>query len=198
MSDPIQKARSDAKLKNLPEERQDAIAEHARDHSLADTVAWLKDDGLNTSTRALSEFLSWYGLRRRFQVCEQNSLHLIELLKQKRPQMAESEREAWANEFFQMQAIDRNDPELYLAFASAKFKGELEKEKLRIKQETLDLSKAKFQRETCALFLTWWESKQARDVAASGATHSEKIDRLGQLMFGEDWKDSPNAQGRQP
>lgn len=183
-----EKPRSDAKLKGLPEERQEAIAEYARDHSLADTVAWLKDDGLVTSTRAVSEFLSWFGLRRRFQVCEQDSLTLIDLLKEKRPQMDEAERESWASEFFQMQAIKMNDPETYLAFSSARFKGEMEKEKLRIKQEALELSKAKFQRETCGLFLEWAERKEAIEVARSGATHAEKIDRLGTLMFGEDWK----------
>jgi hypothetical protein len=189
MSDPLQKPRSDSRLKTLPEERQEAIVEYARSHSVAETVGWLRDDGVKTSHGALSEFLSWFKLRRRFQIAEQDSLNLVELLRQKRPAMSEAERQEWANDFFQVQAIKDNDPDTFLAFSSARFKAELEKEKLRIKQEELQLAKQKFHRETSELFLKWSEDKQAREIATSNATNAEKIERLGQLMFGEDWKE---------
>jgi hypothetical protein len=192
MSSEQQKPRSDAKLKVLPEERQEAIAEYARGHSLEDTVKWLREDGLQTSTRAVSEFLSWFTLRRRFQIAEQDTITFIDLLKKKRPQMDEVEREQWASEFFQLQAIKQNDPETFLAFATARAKGDLEKQKLRIKEEELALSKKRFQRETCDLFLQWFANEQAKSIASSGATNKEKIQRLGQLMFGEEWEDSPS------
>ena len=57
------KPRSDSVLKNLPEERQMAIFDYSHDHSEAETVAWLRADGVRTSTGSLSVFLSWFRLR---------------------------------------------------------------------------------------------------------------------------------------
>jgi hypothetical protein len=57
-----------------------------------------------------------------------------------------------------------------------------------IDQAQLELDRRRFQRETCELFLKWAEDQQARAIAAGGQTNSEKIERLGQLMFGDDWK----------
>jgi hypothetical protein len=54
------KPRADAKLKTLPEERQDEIVEYAADHSLAETLQWLDAAGLETSNSALGRFLSWH------------------------------------------------------------------------------------------------------------------------------------------
>lgn len=52
----------------------------------------------------------------------------------------------------------------------------------------LALQEQKFQRDTCALFIRWNEDARAREIAAAGIDNAEKIERLGQLMFGEDWK----------
>ena len=72
---------------------------------------------------------------------------------------------------------------------------DLEKTKIEIKQKQLDqrdqvidLAKKTFQRKSCELFLKWYEEKQAREVIEGRGSNSEKIDKLGQLMFGEDWK----------
>ena len=108
----------------------------------------------------------------------------IELLRQKRPQMDEAEREAWANEFFQMQAIKGGDAHTFLAFSTARFKAEIEKEKLKIQQRDLQLKERKF----VTLVLKVIEDQRAHEVARSNASDAEKIDQLGQLMFGEDWK----------
>lgn len=57
-----------------------------------------------------------------------------------------------------------------------------------LKAEQVGLARQKFQRETCELFLRWSEDQRAREIAAGSTTNAEKIERLGQLMFGEDWK----------
>ena len=182
-----QKPRSDSKLKTLPDERQEEIAEYASRHSLAETVAWLREDGISVAPSTLSEFLRDYRLSRQFSVFEKSSLQMIELLRKKRPELPESELQGYASEFFQLQALQMNDPKTFLAFSTARFDAEMEKEKLRIKQEELALAKAKYQRETCELFLQWFEDKRAKEAAASGVSNAEKIERLGQLMFGEGW-----------
>ena len=38
-------------------------------------------------------------------------------------------------------------------------------------------------------FLKWFKDHAAREIASGPADNSEKIEKLGQLMFGEDWKD---------
>ena len=52
----------------------------------------------------------------------------------------------------------------------------------------MDLARQKFQRDTCELFLKWSADQRAKDIANSPQTNSQKIERLGELMFGEDWK----------
>ena len=59
-----------------------------------------------------------------------------------------------------------------------------------IKKSELSLSERKFQRETCDLFLKWQEDQRAREIAAGGGTHSEKIEALGRAMFGDTWEDA--------
>src|SRR5579864_1836384 len=59
----LMKPRSDARLKNLPDERQAQIAEFARTHSLSQTVQWLAGQDLKTSLSAVSQFLRWYRVK---------------------------------------------------------------------------------------------------------------------------------------
>jgi hypothetical protein len=61
----------------------------------------------------------------------------------------------------------------------------LDGEKLKRKDQELDLARAKFQRETCELFLTWNADERAAEIAAGSQSNEDKINALGQLMFGE-------------
>ncbi|HUB67463.1 MAG TPA: hypothetical protein VL981_08270 [Candidatus Methylacidiphilales bacterium] len=59
--------------------------------------------------------------------------------------------------------------------------------KLAQTDEKLDLERKKFQRETCALFLQWYDDKKAREIVESSGGNAEKIEQLGRAIFGEDW-----------
>jgi hypothetical protein len=72
--------------------------------------------------------------------------------------------------------------------------GDQEKEKINIRKQTIaqrdqviDLSRKRFQRTTCELFLKWYDDERAKKVVESRASNSEKLEQLGQEMFGEDW-----------
>jgi hypothetical protein len=57
------------------------------------------------------------------------------------------------------------------------------------KGEALDLLRQKFQRETAKLYLKWYTDQKAKDIADQPESSAdEKVERLGRLMFGEDWK----------
>jgi Protein of unknown function (DUF3486) len=60
--------------------------------------------------------------------------------------------------------------------------------RLKQKDAELALAREKFQRETCELFLKWHADKNANDLATADISNADKIERLGQLMFGETWK----------
>lgn len=70
---------------------------------------------------------------------------------------------------------------------------EIARERLGQQREQLFLERVKFQRTTCELFVKWAEDEQARSIAHGSSTNAEKIEALGQLMFGEAWSTKPGA-----
>ena len=57
-----------------------------------------------------------------------------------------------------------------------------------ISEREIELAEKRFQRDTCELFLKWYADKRAKEIAnAKGIGTNEKVDRLGKLIFGEDW-----------
>ena len=61
-------------------------------------------------------------------------------------------------------------------------------ERLKQTQETLELEKKKFQRTTCELFLKWFDDARVKGVLAADDSTDAKTDKLGQIIFGSDWK----------
>jgi hypothetical protein len=66
-------------------------------------------------------------------------------------------------------------------------RADLDREKLKRKDEEIALAKKKFQRETGELFIKWHEDKRAKDILGQNSSHAEKLNRIGELMFGADW-----------
>ena len=65
----------------------------------------------------------------------------------------------------------------------------LAEEKNAIQKEQLELSRAKFERDTTRLFIKWAQSKDALALATDRRLGSdEKTERLGRLMFGDLWE----------
>lgn len=187
MSD-TKKPRADSVLKTLPEERQEAIADYLRSHSLAETRDWLKGDGLKTSLTGLSEFFSWYQLRKQFSAFSSNAEEMVALLRQDRPELSEAKLQEYANSFFQLQALQTQNLGHYVKLSSARHRATMSEKNYQLKKAELELNVAKFQRETCELFLSWYADQRAKDIAGASLGNAEKIEALGQLMFGDLWK----------
>jgi hypothetical protein len=153
------------------------LADYAAGHSLAETRVWLGEDGLRTSQAALSEFLSWFSLRQQLSRNEQTVESVLDQLKRTRPDLTEEDLFAAGQSFFSALAIEQRDT-----------KGWKRTQDLRMKRELVRLERQKFQRDTCELFLRWYADEQAKQIASGVQTNSEKIERLGQLMFGDGWK----------
>ncbi len=200
----MRKPRSDSKLLNLPHHQQDRIIAWLLDEGLsyADTKAQIHlDFGLETSEAALGTF--WE------RVCAPRQFARVAEASEAAPALAEglennfvATTEAYVRQhYFVLLASRYPDPEVVAIFA--KQIADLEKSKIareqlefdrqkhaetnQVKVEALALSREKFQRDTCALFLKWVNDEKAKAIAGSGATNAEKIEQLGQAMFGEDW-----------
>ena len=172
------KTRGDSILGTLPQERQLQIAEHARAHTLPETVAWLRADGIKCGTTALSDWLSSFVLQQQFRVAEQDSLNFIELLRKRRPDLKEAELNSWADEFFQVQAVKTGDADTYLAFRTARFKAEMEKAKLKLKEQQVGLDA----RRVALLEKKAQQADEAKQIVESKATPEEKQLKLRQIF----------------
>ena len=65
----------------------------------------------------------------------------------------------------------------------------LAEEKNAIQKEQLELSRAKFERDTARLFVKWAQNKDALSIATDRKLDGdEKTERLGRLMFGDLWE----------
>ena len=65
----------------------------------------------------------------------------------------------------------------------------LAEEKNAIQKEQLELSRAKFERDTTRLFIKWAQNRDALSIVADRRLGSdEKTERLGRLMFGDLWE----------
>lgn len=131
------KPRSDSALKTLPAIRQEAIADYARDHSLQDTVAWLRADGCKTSKSALSDFLSWHGLQAQLRKNELTVETLLADLARENPDWDPEKIQTVGQNFFTALALQQQDPQVWVATqrlnldqVSAKTRFEIEKQKL--------------------------------------------------------------------
>ncbi len=130
-----------------------------------------------------------------FQENEATTERLLAELKQEAPQITDDQLEAVGHRAFALLAIRQQDPRSWVALQATRNRAEIERLKLQLREreanradEALALDRQRFQRETCELFLRWAEDKRAQQIAAGAATNSEKIEALGQLIFGEGWK----------
>lgn len=197
------KIRRDAKLLNLPEKDRRLVAE------------WVRADGAQLCLQRIASQMhiqcsqvTLYGAMAYWESEEENDKARAMALAQLRHE--EADKTMSTAEF--MAALDRrmamlkaaakddkgyNDARyLIIADESARTKADLESLKLKLKErglaqkdQEIAVLKARFQRDTCELFVKWSADERAKSVLNSTGTNAEKIEALGQQMFGEDWNE---------
>jgi hypothetical protein len=70
----------------------------------------------------------------------------------------------------------------------AQQRASIDRQKLQQKDQELALARQRFQRDTCELFIKWFTDQRAVQAVTSTSDNSDRINRLGAIMFGEDWK----------
>ena len=104
------KPRSNCTLKILPEDRQDDIAQYARDHSNKETATWLNESGIETSASAVQRFLSWHRLRQHIACSEAAIRELLSELAKDDPSLTAERLHQIGNIFFAGMALEQQDP----------------------------------------------------------------------------------------
>lgn len=130
-----------------------------------------------------------------YHAAENSALWLVKERQQREPGVSESELEEYGQRIFTELTIHRQDMKGFVKLRSARNKAKLDKAKLDLQvqaeerqREALKLEQEKYRRETCELFLKWSEDQRAQAIAQGSAPNAQKIEQLGQLIFGEDWK----------
>jgi hypothetical protein len=189
------KPRRDAKLLGLPEKDRRLVA------------GWLQSDGwqaclqriatqlhIECGKSALYAALAFWESEERRDRVRAKALEQIESEAQEKGYTPQQRMAALDRRMAEIFAADDKHEDyqqaryLMIADESARTKAELERLKIAQKDRDQVLASKKFRRETCELFLEWFDKEAAKQIATSGATNAEKIEQLGLAMFGEDWK----------
>lgn len=169
----MRKPRPDSKLKLLPEAVQDAIVACYRAKSAEDTVEWIKKEfKVSTSTRAVSDFYSWYHTTKWIEKAKS----FADDFAQKASAIGGNVEQVrkMAQVAFEVRALELQDPKLFIGMA-----------KVRQNDERIAIDRAVFARESCKLFLSWYSDKRAQKIAESDMPNSEKIDALRRTYFAD-------------
>lgn len=161
------KPRSDSPLKTLPEARQADIAEYLAAHSLAETVAWLKEDGIKTSIASLSEFGSWYALRRQLSRNEQTVETLLAEYVKSDPNLSPEKIQAMGQAFFSAMSLAQQDPESWVQV-----------QKLNLQRAAMELD----QRRVVLLEKKAAQLDQVKQVVESKLSPEEQKKRLKEIL----------------
>lgn len=198
----MKKPRSDSKLKGMTDEQQALIAEWVRVDGVEKAMERVRMDfGVEVSASTFYEFLSWLRMRQRFSRARERSEQVAEMVKERAPGLSSEKVRALAQDVFTLEALDSEDAKTFVALQQLRLSEQIaettalfEREKIEIRKaaetrsrEALELERQKFRRTTCELYLKWSEDEEAKRIAGSSATNSEKIEQLGLAMFGEDW-----------
>ena len=172
------KVRADAVLKTLPEDRQQEIWEwlNRAGNTLARGVEWLRQDGIITSKRALSDWYSWYALRLKFKETERDTLNFQELVKEELPDLPQEKVTQLGSASFIMQAIKQGDPELFLLIQSAQHKAKMDVLKYQQRERELVIAERRVR------VLEAKEEKAKKVLSDVELTPDERDSKLKQIF----------------
>jgi len=172
--------RADSKLKRLPIAVICELVRLCQTPGVKQTnvIAWLHDThGVKSSAAALSDQYTYLVSRVKAHEREQKLQAWQDCEKLEHPELSDEELFRRAQRKFSLMTIAEEDPKAWALI-----------QKIARDKEGLILDKQKFQRDWMQDFVKWSADKAAQEVLRSNSTNTEKIEKLGTLIFGEDWK----------
>lgn len=190
MSDPTKEPRCDAKLKNLPEERQAEIIAKLKADGFQETLLWLRDDGIKTSFGALSDFRSWHRIKAQHARKESIVLQVLEQRKKEQPSITPAELFEHGQMIFSAISLEEEDSESWARIQQLTMNKNLEEAKLAIRREAEDRMKAKNQFEIEKFQFDGAKAalKHLRElqlINSQKIPEAEKIQKVRERLFGK-------------
>lgn len=199
------KTRSDAVLKQLPEELQEQIIEWAdvpRSEECrgghAHAVAMLKAQGIKTTVSRVSDFYTWWQLCRTLDHAEEDSQEAANWMREFQPGDEETARKFGEFVFLQ-KAVRSQDVRVFCAATAAAdsrrkleeraeanaVSAKLQERAIAQRADVLQLARDKFETEVAKMLLDAALRARAEAIAASSRPHAEKIAAMRQAAFAD-------------
>jgi hypothetical protein len=143
----MSKPRSDSKLKLLPPERQEQIyawcntpktEEQPGGYDLA--LQQLAADGIRTSVGALSDFWSWYSLKRTFEEANTDVDNVMELVRAEFPDVSADKIAAVGQMLFTTRAVKLQNSEEFREMEKLRLSKDSAKKRAQVEDKKLDLA----------------------------------------------------------
>ena len=155
---------------------------------------WLEGYGIKASITALSGFFNSLPMRTRY--ASLVAAQQAETAKAELPADIEgATRERIAQTMFELSHLNLSENHKLQLIALQQNKDGMAGN-YELKKAKLELDRIKTQRLVIKGFLDWYDDKTAREIASSNLSQSDKIEKLGQAMFGEDWDTSKAESGK--
>lgn len=154
-----------------------------RGHSLAEAVKFVKKEfSETTSPASLSEFWHWWHLSRRLEIAAKASTDLTQVLKELPGlNLNDDQLSNAAQAMFEAQAATQGDAKLFLGLKEMRHGDQW----IQIEREKLALSEKKFMFNATKAILK--HASKIRPIVDGPGTDDEKTEKLGQIIFGEEW-----------
>jgi hypothetical protein len=174
------KARSTAKLKNLPETQQAEIysklsetREDWSDTSLDAVRIWLAGKGIKVSKQTISEFFLHYQNKKRFDGFEASVKAALAEIKKMNPKVTPEQLEQYGQYFFTVLAVNKEDSMMWKRAQDVAFR-----------RDALNLARDKFEFNASSAALA--QAGELKPITRSGQLNDcEKLELARKLLFGE-------------
>ncbi len=113
---------------------------------------------------------------------------LASLLPEALPVATRDQFDTVGHQTFTARAFREGDSQTFQRLSTARNRVEHERQRLAQRETALNLAEQKFRWDTCERFLKWYEDRRAQEVAESNGDNTAKIEALGRIMFGENWR----------
>lgn len=164
------KPRGDAKLKTLPEELQEEIHARLVKGTHAAVRKWLAAEmSISTSLGALSDFYSWYSLRRDLQDADTEVQSLLQLISEGEYNLDTRQMESLGNTLFLLRARKSGDWKQHKAAVELLLKSR----KVSVEERKVTLLEAKAA-----------QADQAKELLGDADLTPEERDRRMKAVFG--------------
>lgn len=142
-----QKVRSDAVLKTLPDDQQNLLAKFLRANSLEKTVEWCATElQIETSTRALSEFLAWYESTGMLEEIKTLSDQFkADLSKLPNVDLGDDTVGKISQTFFELMAAKNRDPKLHMGLRKLRLREQEQQISLKVLEQKVREYETKMQ-----------------------------------------------------